>query len=586
MNRRLFLALCASGALPGAAATPRRLHCPRVSLDNALRIAWRKPAGSDVFEGVECDGYPLVFRGSHGVLSASSGSEKLPVRHRLLRVRGTGGEDALEATVTLRNTGTRSETQTLTFATSTHPVRTYGAERVHFPLNAGPHQQLKPLGMTALLECDQPAPRNFAYYLEPAGSDPKTTTTPRLLLIPLACRHNPAVPWKVSLFGTPERPWKLASVDTSQGETGWTASTRITLQPGESITEKFYLLIHSGGPEVAWQAFHQLAHPDPLTPIAWLDDVKVHYYDYLSPGGAGGKRGLGYEEDAAHFRECQVGLATQHGYYPVWGDFIHPDRKTWLAMPSDAQGPVEMSLEKLRERCRLARSAGAKAALYLHAGGFDPTSRAARQLEDAVQIGPDGKRQIYAWDGPDIAVANASWSMSMAAPEWRKYLLQQAQWIMELINPDAIVVDETFAGLGYDHHPSRKGIISPHMIQWTRDLRKLLRGFGPDKALLTSDCSLSSFVMWADAEGGDHVYSSMLGAAAYRRAPVRYLSALGRRPWIPCAWNTQSLWAEQMDFARKTGAAVGVGNGWIEFAGLAGLPPALRRKMIADINTL
>jgi hypothetical protein len=124
------------------------------------------------------------------------------------------------------------------------------------------------------------------------------------------------------------------------------------------------------------------------------------------------------------------------------------------------------------------------------------------------------------------------------------------------------------------------------MIGWVKDLRRLLRGFGPDKALLTSDCCLASFVLWADAEGGDHAYGSLLGAEAYRREPVRYLSALGAKPWLPCAWQTQALWKEQMDLARKTGAGVGIGNGWIEYAGLAGLTPKFRREVLADVGTL
>jgi hypothetical protein len=503
-------------------------------------------------------------------------------------VRPSGGEDTLIAEVTLRNAGSRAASATLCFGTSTHPARSYGAERVHLPSTAGPHSALRPLGMTALLECERPAPGAVAHYLEPSGSDPAVTTTERLLLIPLACRLNSAVPWRVSMFGSPERPWRLASLQSAQGETGWTASTRVTLEPGQEWTEKFFLFIHSGDADVAWQAFHRLAHADPLPPIAWLDDVKVHYYDYLSPAGPEGRRGNGYERDAALFRQFSIGLATQHGYYPVWGDYIHPDRKTWRAMPSDARGPVEMSIDRIRERCRLARAGGAKAAIYLHTAGFDPTARAAGRLADAVMVNASGKRETsYPWDGPDISAPNSAWIMSMASPDWRRYLLEQAQWIMELIAPDAIVVDETFAGLGYDHHPDRRGPISPHMIGWVKDLRRLLRNFGSAKALLTSDCCLGSFSLWADAEGGDHAYGgNLLGAAEYRRAPVRYLAALGPKPWLPCAWQTQLLWDQQMDLARKTGASVGIGNGWIEFSGLAGLPPNFRRKVLSDVATL
>lgn len=161
------------------------------------------------------------------------------------------------------------------------------------------------------------------------------------MLIPLACLYNDGAPWRVSLFGSPERPWKFAASESAQGETGWLATARVVIQPGEVVTERIFLVIHAGNADVAWQTFHKLAHEDPLRPMAWLQDVKEHYFDYLSPGGRGSKRGTGYELDAALFREFLVGLATQHGYYPVWGDYIDPDRKTWLAMPSDEKGRVK-----------------------------------------------------------------------------------------------------------------------------------------------------------------------------------------------------------------------------------------------------
>jgi hypothetical protein len=607
MQRRAFLQAATSAALIAAPAPSGRrlLHRTPPSLDNSLRIEWTRGTDSQVFQNVSCDGYRLVFRGSFGVLSASLKLDGIPqparvdsetavgpvhvtLRHQLTRVRPSGNEDTLIAEVTLRNTGSQTESGTLCFGTSTHPARSYGAERVHLPSTAGPHSALRPLGMKALLECERAAPGAAAYYLEPSRSEPEVTTTDRLLLIPLACRLNGAVPWRVSMFGSPERPWKLASTESAQGETGWLASTRVTLQPGQEVRERLFLFIHTGGADVAWEAFHRLAHVDPLRPISWLEDVKVHYYDFLSPDGPDGKRGNGYDRDAAHFREFSVGLATQHGYYPVWGDYIYPDRKTWRAMPSDAKGSVEMSIDKIGDRCRMARAGGAKAAIYLHTAGFDPMARAARRLSDSVMVGADGKRQTsFPWDGPDISAPNSAWFMSMTSPDWRRYLLEQAQWIMELIAPDAIVVDETFAGLGYDYHPDRKGPISPHMIGWVKDMRRLLRSFGPDKALLTSDACLGSFVLWADAEGGDHAYGgNLLGAEEYRRVPVRYLAALGKKPWLPCAWQVQLMWEQQMDLARKTGAAVGIGNGWIEYAGIAGMPPDFRRKALHDIATL
>jgi hypothetical protein len=242
---------------------------PLPRLENTPRVDWSGAMDSSLFDSVACDGYPLVFRGSHGALSAQlavdgaagkparigatagSGPLRASLRHQLIRVRPAGGEDALMAEVRVRNTGTRTESATLPFATSAHPARSYGAVRVHLPLTAGPHSALLPLGMTALLECGQAASHAVAHYLEPSGSDPRTTTTHRMLLIPLASRSNDAVPWRVSMFGSPERPWRLASDETAHGESGWLASTRLTLAPGAETCERFFLFLHNGQADVA-----------------------------------------------------------------------------------------------------------------------------------------------------------------------------------------------------------------------------------------------------------------------------------------------------------------------------------------------
>ena len=190
----------------------------------------------------------------------------------------------------------------------------------------------------------------------------------------------------------------------------------------------------------------------------------------------------------------------------------------------------------------------------------------------------------FGWAGPDVA--GKTWRASLASPEWREHLLQQARWIMEILNPDAIVVDETFAGLGYDYHKDRSGVTSTGAIDFYKRLRALVHSFGPDKAFLTSDCSMSPFVLWADGEAGDHTYPTLAGHPLYAQEPVRYLAVLGEKPWRPCAWNFRSMWTTQMKLARQVGAGVGVSNGWEEYTGLSHLPPEADRKIKADIDTL
>jgi hypothetical protein len=190
----------------------------------------------------------------------------------------------------------------------------------------------------------------------------------------------------------------------------------------------------------------------------------------------------------------------------------------------------------------------------------------------------------FPWQGPDTAGRN--WRASLNSPQWTEHLLQQAEWIMELLQPDAICVDETFAGIGYDHHPDRAGPMSAAAIDWHRKLRTLVRSYGDDRAVFTSDCSMSSFVLWADGEVGDHAYAPLLGHSLYAQEPVRYLAALGDKPWRPCAWHWQGMWQDQMRLARQVGAGVGVSNGWVEFTGLTSVDETAKARYLTDIAAL
>jgi hypothetical protein len=351
------------------------------------------------------------------------------------------------------------------------------------------------------------------------------------------------------------------------------------------VTERCWLLLHQGDAGQLWRTFHRFAHREDHPPVGWTRDFKVHYYDFLSSAeGGNGRRGGGYEADVPHFREFRVGMATQHGYYPWLGDYIHPDRKTWQAMRGDKQGRAEMSFDKMRARIQATRAAGAKAAVYLHPVLLDDATPLFIRMRDSVLVDAQGQMVPFPWQGPDTAGKN--WRASLAAPQWREHLLRQAQWIMEILGPDAITVDETFAGLGYDCHPDRAGPMSAAAIDFYRRLRSLVRSFGSDKAVFTSDCSMSPFVLWADGECGDHAYPSLLGQPLYTQEPVRYLAALGDKPWRPCAWHFQRMWTLQMKLARQVGAGVGVSNGWLEYTGLARLPDTIRTTMLADIASL
>ncbi|MHB8902566.1 MAG: hypothetical protein ACYC6Y_27710 [Thermoguttaceae bacterium] len=583
MDRRSFLR-CA--ALAGSAAGLPSWGC-RFAIGAAIgKVAWQRDGGSRLFTGVSVDGRPLVEQASPGLLDAScrlaggsgTGPLQVAIQHRLLD-SGTGmGEDVLEGTLTVRNTSDRPQRAEVEFATSAGS----GNERIYVPLSYG-DSRFAALGSKDFLkDCSQlvGASDFTAHYLEPMASYSAERETRALLLAPVVDVFDSQRPWRVALFTASDQSMRFSH----RGVT-WRAGRQVTVAAGGTFTQRCWLMVHPGDASVAWRAFQRFAHHEDFAVPGWARAFKVHYYDFLSSAaGEKGRRGDGYESDLPHFREFRVGLATQHGCYATIGDFIQPDRTTWQAMRGDRQGAAEMSFEKMRARIKATHAAGAKAAVYMHPACFDDAAPCFNKLRDAVLIDAEGEPTRYFWTGPDTVGKN--WRTSLGSPQWREHLLQQAEWIMDILQPDAIVVDETFAGIAYDHHPDRSGPTSAGAIDFYRKLRALVRSFGNDKAVFTSDCSMSPFVLWADGECGDHAYPPLLGHSLYTQEPVRYLAALSDKPWRPCAWHFQSMWDTQMKLARQVDAGVGVSNGWLEYTGLTRLSVEVKSKMLADIATL
>jgi hypothetical protein len=584
----------------GAESAPRRFH-------------WQRDEKSQLFKSVSWKGTPLLSRQDPGLLNAgcrlvdeaaertiwlnperahaAHGPLEVGISHRLHDAGNGLGEDLLEAVLTVRNTSGQPQRVEMAFATSAQPSAEIARQEVYVPVSAAGlsgDKRAAALGVAGFLkDCHQQVgTAGFqAHYLEPLASYPGERETKALLLAPVVDISHPQAAIRVGVFTSSTEPRRFSTLGSGERKDGWHIGRCVTIPPGQSVTERCWLLLHEGDASVAWKAFHRFGHHEDHPPIAWTREFKVHYYDFLSAAdGINKPRGGGYDADLARFREFRVGLATQHGYYPYLGDYIHPDRKTWQAMLGDKQGPAAMSLEKMRARIQATRATGAKAGVYIHPVLFDDACPGFKKLRDSVLVDAEGRQVRFPWQGPDTVGKN--WRASLNSPQWTEHLLQQAEWIMELLQPDAICVDETFAGLGYDHHPDRAGPMSAAAIDWQRKLRTLVRSYGDDRAVFTSDCSMSPFVLWADGDVGDHAYPNLLGNPLYRQEPVRYLAALGDKPWRPCAWHFSQMWQHQMALARQVGAGVGVSNGWLEYTGLTRVPDATRNTILADIASL
>ncbi len=608
MNRRDFVS---SGgvALLGAAFGRGNTSEAASGGSTDLEPAWHRHPGSRLFDRVSVGGEPLIHHeegagvmdgccqliedgrlGAETILGGARptgvcGPVQFSLGHELHRSAGGSREDLLEATLTLHNRGDRPCEVLACFLTGVRPCRNATEQQVYVPLNASALGDPADDSRKRLKDCRQAiGPEGFlCHYLEPRSSDPRQTTTRASLLVPVVDIFADAGPCRVALFGTSLEPVFFQTLPEATSM-AWRVGSRIHLKPGETQCARAFLLLHAGDAAQAWQAFRRFGHREDFPPVAWSRDVHVHYFDFLSAAEANGPRGGGYDADARHFAEFHVGMATQHGYYLSYGDFIHPDRQEWMAMPTDAAGPVRMSFEKIKARVDATRRAGVHPAIYLHYSILDEGSPLFEKMRDSILVNAEGKPTLFGWEGPDVI--KTTWRMSHAAPQWRDHLVQQAQWIMEFFNPDAIVLDETFTASGWDHHPTHGGPLSPGGIDLMRRLRAVVRSFGADKALFASDCSMGNLCLWGDGEGGDHCYDRLLGHELYRKLPIRYMAALGDKAWLPCAWLCKSLWPAQVDLARKMGAAVGLTNGWGDSLGLTRLPAETKEQMLRDIATL
>jgi hypothetical protein len=608
MNRREFIA--ASGAtLFGTVTGATQMGGAEPKGAAGSPISWHRHTPSGLFDRVAVRDEPLLnpeervglFDGFCCVIAESgigletvlscdhpkgeSGAVRLGLTHALHRSKGGSEEDLLEAALSLTNRSDQPCEVLAGFLTGVRPCRRAGDQFVHVPLSAASLRDPEDDHRRRLKDCLQAVGTEgfLCHYLEPQASDPRHATTRATLLAPVVDIFAKAGPCRVALFGSSVEP---VFFEALQGRSlqGWRMGRRIRLAPGQTHIARGFLLLHAGDAPEAWKVFHPFGHREDFPALAWARDVRVHYYDFLSGAEPKGHRGEGYDLDLKHFREFHVGLATQHGYYLSYGDFVHPDRKEWPAMPKDPAGPVTMTLEKVKARVEATRRAGVHPAIYLHYTILDEGSPLFEKMRDSVVVDAAGKPAPFGWEGPDVI--KTTWKMSHASPRWRNHLVQQAQWIMELFNPDAIVLDETFTAWGWDHHKTHGGPLSQGGIELMRKLRAVVRSFGPDKGLFASDCSMGNFCLWGDGEGGDHCYDRLLGHELYRKPPVRYLAALGSKPWLPCAWLYKTLWPAQVDLARKVGAAVGVSNGWGDGLGLTHLPKDTKEQMLRDVAVL
>ena len=225
------------------------------------------------------------------------------------------------------------------------------------------------------------------------------------MLAPVVNVSSPGQPWRTALFTISLLPARVQAMPTTaeDGEGAWHIGHVVRLEPGQRRSVRGYLCVHGGDAYTAWAAFRRFGHHEDFPPVPWLHNVRVHYFDFLSAVDPKGRRGDGYDADLPLFGRFHVGLATQHGYYPFYGDYLHPDRKQWRAMISDPAGPVTMSLAKIKARVQATRLAGTIQPCICTRQLFDEASPLYERLKDSIVVSSAGRRTDFGWQGPDTS---------------------------------------------------------------------------------------------------------------------------------------------------------------------------------------
>jgi hypothetical protein len=328
----------------------------------------------------------------------------------------------------------------------------------------------------------------------------------------------------------------------------------------------------------ALDLFYSKMLPDVPPGPAWLHDVAMVGYDFLSDGGRGWERDAQALAEWLKPEERKRVAMCLHGAYDALGVYCFDAKagkmkNEWLAFGRTRK--VKMTQEEIRRRLDAARKLGFRVLLYF-GDGVNMDSGVPEYRPDWIYKDEKG-RPIPGWQGPDTF--DKTYAMDPANPEVAAWFKAYLKALLEAFGPnlDGVVWDETFH--------IRIGMTSPHgycdraMMALVRDLTHEMHAYDKNKVFLASDCAGVSG--WQDVPG-----YAMMSDGMYQDThcePVAWSYAL-----FPCYRNT--LWScnwkpltnfEWTRWGRETfGTPVAYTNGWDDDRGPSEWTEAEREKFL------
>lgn len=435
---------------------------------------------------------------------------------------------------------------------------------------APPSHQLRPLyhGVLERTVCDGTGASEFRGAGRPAGArgDEDRLSLPFLLL---------------DLGGS----WLLAGADPAFSSTiavgpagdGWavTFSWVWLAAAGRHAFERRRLFVGStSDPAAGLDRWFELATPDIPPGPAWLHEIALNDYDFLSEQGTGWFADIDAACELIEPADRGRALFCLHGWYDEVGRYcFDPVRRTldeeWTAFPHAQDprlaaleaatpvrkglpglanyrfrnfgraGPVRMGWAGIRRRLEYAKSRGLRTCLYCLTG-----LQAQGRRDEALESGTGLEIAQGPWVGPDAI--GETHVRNPLHPEVRGSILAYVDALLGRVGDlvDALVMDETYyVGVGALGSRACPGYADRAQLALVQELAALCHSYRPDLAFLTADLLGASWLerrAFAYSLGADGIYQDS-GCWPETWDCVRFPA------WRNVAWSCN--WAPVSNFA-------------------------------------
>lgn len=333
--------------------------------------------------------------------------------------------------------------------------------------------------------------------------------------------------------------------------------------------------------ETGVDQFFLNALPDVPPGPAWLHDIAMVDYDYLSEDGKG------WEKDVAELAKLltpeerkRVALCF-HGWYDAIGTYCYDASARrmldeWTAMARTRNVP--MTKDEVRRKLRLAREQGFRVLMYFGDGLLQDSGSPGYRPEWDYTA-PAGNK-ITGWEGPDTW--DKTYARNPANPEVAQWYQDYLAALIEAYGAevDGFVWDETFyIRTGMTTLKPVPAYADRAMMRLVKALAQQVRAFDPEKVFLSSDdigvSGLGDVPGYAMVAHGTWQDSWCHPAAWSFGLFPNWRNVLWSCNWKPFTAFGYTRWGVE-----NFGAPVAISHGWGDDRGVADWKPQERDRIL------